>query len=104
MGENELFSSVGHANDEDHIALIEPPKFKIFDSKSEMDECDKEDDISYYFCRFDFNMTQKKLVSREPVEKKKMKPIQEGIECDDESENGREEKNMKKKSKKKKAR
>ena len=113
--ENELFLSSGHLPDENHIALLEPATFKVFASKSEMEENAAENigeiSMQTYFSQYTFNTKQKKIFLRMPNEeerskKMKIKPIREEIEEDmmDESENEIKVKNKKKSKKSKKSR
>jgi len=66
--ENELFLSSGHEPDENHIALLEPATFKVFDSKKKMNEYQQQhnddDDKKAYFSQYSFDLKNKKLHSR----------------------------------------
>merc|ERR1712048_1203805 len=65
VNENEVFLSSGHKPDENHIALLEPPTFKVFDSKKEMlqqgEECGFD---KAYFSEYTFDTKQKKIFKR----------------------------------------
>lgn len=82
---NELFLSSGHKMDRNHIEVIHG-KFKVFHSKKEMEKyrkrMKKNKKIETFFCKYLYNLDQKKLIQRE---------IDEENENDIESENEAEE-------------